>query len=60
MLQRCMTILIESKEIWPLASRWLESLERYSRDPKAAAVSLDRGMADGVRCTPDSVYVWFR
>lgn len=52
MLQRCMSLLMESKAIWPLASRWLESLERYSRDPKAAAVSLDRGMADGVSEAP--------
>ncbi|KAI8298812.1 putative transcriptional regulatory protein [Colletotrichum sp. SAR11_59] len=44
MLQRCMSILIESKQTWPLASRWLESLERFSRDPKAAAYS---SMADG-------------
>ncbi|KAI8252538.1 putative transcriptional regulatory protein [Colletotrichum sp. SAR 10_98] len=45
MLQRCMSILIESKQTWPLASRWLESLERFSRDPKAAAYS---SMADGL------------
>ncbi|KAI8232549.1 putative transcriptional regulatory protein [Colletotrichum sp. SAR 10_96] len=44
MLRRCMSILIESKQTWPLASRWLESLERFSRDPKAAAYS---SMADG-------------
>ncbi|KAF6815378.1 hypothetical protein CPLU01_14148 [Colletotrichum plurivorum] len=49
MLQRCMSILIESKQTWPLASRWLESLERFSRDPKAAAFSLEGSMADGVR-----------
>ncbi|ROT40913.1 hypothetical protein SODALDRAFT_343122 [Sodiomyces alkalinus F11] len=47
MLQRCMSILIDSKEVWPLASRWLESLEQFSRDPKAAVMSLERGMADG-------------
>ncbi|KAF9879563.1 hypothetical protein CkaCkLH20_03106 [Colletotrichum karsti] len=47
MLQRCMSILIESKQTWPLASRWLESLERFSRDPKAAAYSLEGSMADG-------------
>ncbi|TEA01997.1 hypothetical protein C8034_v002399 [Colletotrichum sidae] len=47
MLQRCMSILIESKQTWPLASRWLESLERFSRDPKAAALSLEGSMADG-------------
>ncbi|KAK1482283.1 hypothetical protein CTAM01_13633 [Colletotrichum tamarilloi] len=47
MLQRCMSILIESKQTWPLASRWLESLERFSRDPKAAAFSLEGSMADG-------------
>ncbi|KAM0328841.1 hypothetical protein ACHAQA_005257 [Verticillium albo-atrum] len=47
MLLRCMSLLMESKEVWPLASRWLESLERFSRDPKAATVSLDGGMADG-------------
>ncbi|KAK1968699.1 hypothetical protein LY78DRAFT_631317, partial [Colletotrichum sublineola] len=46
MLQRCMSILIESKQTWPLASRWLESLERFSRDPKAAAFSLEGSMAD--------------
>lgn len=47
MLQRCMSMLIESKEFWPLASRWLESLERFSRDPRAN-VGMDSGMADGV------------
>nr|XP_036589160.1 uncharacterized protein CTRU02_01207 [Colletotrichum truncatum]KAF6800802.1 hypothetical protein CTRU02_01207 [Colletotrichum truncatum] len=47
MLQRCMSILIESKQTWPLASRWLESLERFSRDPKATAYSLEGSMADG-------------
>lgn len=52
MLQRCMSILIESKQTWPLASRWLESLERFSRDPKAAAYS---SMADGVRHNPPLV-----
>ncbi|EGY23557.1 uncharacterized protein VDAG_04995 [Verticillium dahliae VdLs.17] len=40
-------LLMESKQVWPLASRWLESLERFSRDPKAATVSMDGGMADG-------------
>lgn len=49
MLLRCMSLLMESKQVWPLASRWLESLERFSRDPKAATVSMDGGMADGVR-----------
>ena len=48
MLQRCMSILMESKEVWPLASRWLEALEKFSRDPKATAVSLEGSMADGV------------
>lgn len=52
MLQRCMSILIESKQTWPLASRWLESLERFSRDPKAAAFSLEGSMADGVSSNP--------
>ncbi|KAG7108331.1 hypothetical protein HYQ45_007269 [Verticillium longisporum] len=47
MLLRCMSLLMESKQVWPLASRWLESLERFSRDPKAATVSMDGGMADG-------------
>ncbi|KAM0283729.1 hypothetical protein ACHAQH_002318 [Verticillium albo-atrum] len=56
MLLRCMSLLMESKEVWPLASRWLESLERFSRDPKAATVSMDGGMADGLSpATPFSV-----
>jgi hypothetical protein len=43
-----MTILIECKAIWPLASRWLAELERFSRDPKAASISLESSMADSV------------
>lgn len=49
MFQRCMSILIDSKRVWPLASRWLESLEQFSRDPKAAVMGFERGMTEGVR-----------
>jgi hypothetical protein len=46
-----MSILMECKKIWPLAARWLEALEKFSRDPKASALSLENSMADGVRET---------
>ncbi|KAL2753952.1 hypothetical protein ACRALDRAFT_2108436 [Sodiomyces alcalophilus JCM 7366] len=55
MLQRCMNILIDSKKVWPLAARWLESLEQFSRDPKAAVMGFERGMAEGVR---DIMLIW--
>ena len=52
MLQRTLSILSECKEIWPLAGRWLEALEKFSRDPKAQARGLGRSMADGVYSSP--------
>ncbi|KEZ39365.1 hypothetical protein SAPIO_CDS10063 [Scedosporium apiospermum] len=47
MLQRAMSILVECKEVWPLASRWLEALEKSSRDPKGSSFGLEGSMADG-------------
>jgi hypothetical protein len=49
MLRRTKEILNECKQVWPLASRWLDRLEKLSRDPKAAGAQMS-SMADGVRC----------
>lgn len=54
MLQRAMSILVECKEVWPLASRWLEALEKSSRDPKGSSFGLEGSMADGVGNTTSS------
>ena len=48
MLERTMSILNECKEIWPLASRWLDALVKSSCDPKVSSIGLEGSMADGV------------
>jgi len=51
MLNRTMEILDECKKTWPLASRWLEALEKSFRDPKGSSiVAFEGSMADGVSC----------
>ena len=51
MLRRTIDILTECKEVWPLATRWLRSLEKYDRDPKSTSIRFEGGMADGVSCS---------
>lgn len=48
MVQRCMTILAEAQHVWPLATRWLEGLEKFVHDSKGAVTGLEGSMADGV------------
>lgn len=47
MFNRTMSILEESKETWPLASRWLEGLRKFSGDARAG-IATEGTMADGV------------
>jgi len=50
-LQRTMEILTECKEVWPLASGWLRSLEAFDQDPTQSLIRFETGgMADGVSC----------
>ncbi|KAH6900781.1 hypothetical protein B0T10DRAFT_393556, partial [Thelonectria olida] len=45
MLHRTLSILKECREVWPLASRWVESLEAFAQDPSGSLAAED-GMAD--------------
>jgi len=47
MLLRTRSILLECKEVWPLASRWLKSLDKFFHDPQALAPITEWSMADG-------------
>src|SRR5690349_21442435 len=38
MVQRILNILSESKNIWPLASRWYDHLERFYKSPNVTRV----------------------
>jgi len=48
MLKRIIMILKESKANWPLASRWLDGLERFARDKQRSFINYEGSMADGV------------
>lgn len=52
MLQRAMTILTEAAQVWPLAARWLDILEKFARDNKGVIAGIEGSMADGVRKDP--------
>ncbi|KAI5467791.1 hypothetical protein BGZ63DRAFT_344761 [Mariannaea sp. PMI_226] len=56
MLHRTLTILRECKEVWPLAARWVDSLERFTQDPSGSLATED-GMADGKDPIPNPVIV---
>lgn len=47
MVQRCVTILTESQDLWPLASRWLDGLKKF-RDQPSPTGGVEASMADGV------------
>lgn len=49
MLQRAMQILAEAAQVWPLAGRWLEILEKFARDNKGVLAGVEGSMAEGVR-----------
>lgn len=57
MIQRCMTILAEAQNVWPLASRWIEGLEKFVNDNKGAVAGLEGSMADGVSDLLPSHYI---
>ncbi|KAF5724764.1 general repressor of transcription [Fusarium mundagurra] len=46
MFLRSLDILMECKEVWPLASRWVDALNRFAQDPQSSFKS-ENGMADG-------------
>ncbi|KAF5660315.1 general repressor of transcription [Fusarium denticulatum] len=46
MFLRSLDILMECKEVWPLASRWVDALSRFAQDPGSSFKS-ENGMADG-------------
>ena len=48
MVKRTMAILVESQNIWPLASRWLEGLGKAAIDHKSDVSGNEVSMADGV------------
>ncbi len=49
MLARTRQILSEFKEVWPLASRWMEGLDKFGKDRKSMMASYEGSMAEGVR-----------
>ncbi|KAM0268006.1 hypothetical protein ACHAPA_005354 [Fusarium lateritium] len=46
MFQSTLGILMECKSIWPLASRWVDALNRFAQDPIISFAS-ESGMTDG-------------
>lgn len=56
MLNRTTSILNESKEVWPLASRWAESLENFSNNPKAPLLTTEGSMDEGKDPIPRAIH----
>ncbi|KAF4333560.1 general repressor of transcription [Fusarium beomiforme] len=54
MFQRSLDILMECKEVWPLASRWVDALKSFAQDP-ASSFRSENGMADGKHPVPDLI-----
>jgi hypothetical protein len=55
MLGRTTAILMECKEVWPLASRWTDALEKFSHDPQAKTIAQEGSMADGKDPVPHAL-----
>ncbi|OAQ85025.1 chitinase 1 precursor [Purpureocillium lilacinum] len=55
MLQRTITILRECKEVWPLAARWVEALEKFTLDPQSDALKEEGSMDDGKDPVPRAI-----
>lgn len=55
MLERTIGILNESKEVWPLAARWADALEKFSRDPKSMPLTTEGSMDDGKDPIPRAI-----
>ena len=49
MVARVLSILAESRNIWPLATRWYEHLERFYTAQSGVIVGNEGTMADSVR-----------
>lgn len=47
MLDRTRRILVECQETWPLASNWLDSVDRFMSDQQATSPIHEGSMADG-------------
>lgn len=54
MVQRILNILAESKNIWPLASRWYDHLERFYSSQNFMAAGNEGSMADSVSTSGDA------
>ncbi|OAA47057.1 Zinc transcription factor [Metarhizium rileyi] len=55
MLQRTINILKECREVWPLAARWVEALEKFSLDPQSDALGNEGSMDDGKDPIPRAI-----
>lgn len=55
MLQRIIAILRECKEVWPLAARWVEALERFSLDSQSEAPAAEGSMDYGKDPIPHAI-----
>ncbi|KAJ6786287.1 hypothetical protein PWT90_00827 [Aphanocladium album] len=55
MLHRTIGILNESKEVWPLAARWADALEKFSRDPNSMPITTEGSMDDGKDPIPRAI-----
>lgn len=55
MLQRIITILRECKEVWPLAARWVDALEKFSLDPQSDTLTTEGSMDDGKDPVPRAI-----
>jgi len=52
MVHRAIAILSEAQNVWPLASRWLEGLDKFAKDNRGIMGGLEGSMADGVSTAP--------
>ncbi|KJZ72576.1 hypothetical protein HIM_08100 [Hirsutella minnesotensis 3608] len=55
MLQRIITILRECKEVWPLAARWVEALEKSFLDPQGEGLTTEGSMDEGRDPVPHAI-----
>lgn len=53
MVKRTKAILSECKQVWPLASRWVESMERAFHEPQGS-ITNEGSMADGKDPVPQA------
>lgn len=53
-----MQILAEAAQVWPLAGRWLEILEKFARDNKGVLAGVEGSMAEGVRIHLTNIIIY--